>query len=57
MADSLTFNGLPKQPVGAIARDSIQRPRALRLKAPRPMAAESTVVNSSNNRTGTRARG
>lgn len=56
MADTLVFSGLPKQPVGATARDTVQRPRALRLKAPRPMAAESTVSIPANNRVSTRSR-
>ena len=42
MAD-LQFNGLPKCPAGKLGRDTTDRPRKLRLKMPRPQAAESTV--------------
>lgn len=46
MASPLQFNGLPKCKPGDIARDTIERPKALRLKMPRPMAAESTVQST-----------
>ena len=45
------YTNLPKGVVGNIARDSIQRPRKLKLKAPKFGAPESVVKNSSNNRT------
>lgn len=46
MASPCEFTGLPKGVVGRLGRDTTDRPAKLRLKAPRPSAAESTLKRS-----------
>jgi hypothetical protein len=56
MADSRTFNGFPKPPVGDIARDTTTRPSKLRLHATTSMSNESTVGGNGERKVrGTRA--
>lgn len=47
MAD-LQFNGLPKGVVGKYGRDTTDRPKKLKLKAPKLQAQESTIKRGSS---------
>ncbi len=54
MADEREFNGLPKQVVGDIARDTTNRPSNLRLKAQEHIKWERTAGTNGERKSNTK---